>query len=146
MSVGQAVAEPFGGRALVHLHRDGFTEGGGITALTGTSRNDDIGYSTLGGRLTTSFTLSPGLVAMPRLAASWQHAFGATAPNAELAFRSTGEPFVVAGVPLDRDTALVECGLDLQLGPQARAGLAYAAQRGECVRRDQVRGQLSWQF
>lgn len=146
VAVGQAVAEPFGGLALVHLHRDGFTEGGGITALTGTSRNDDIGYSTLGGRLTTSFTLSPGLVAMPRLAASWQHAFGATAPIAELAFRSTGEPFAVAGVPLDRDTALVECGLDLQLGPQARAGLSYGAQRGERVRRDQVRGQLSWQF
>ncbi|WP_420892879.1 hypothetical protein [Rhodopseudomonas palustris] len=26
MAVGQAVAEPFGGLALVHLHRDGFTE------------------------------------------------------------------------------------------------------------------------
>ncbi|WAB75763.1 hypothetical protein [Rhodopseudomonas palustris] len=43
---------------------------------------------------------------MPRLVASWQHAFGATAPIADLAFRSTGER----------------------------------------VRRDQVRGQLSWQF
>ncbi|ACF01689.1 putative autotransporter [Rhodopseudomonas palustris TIE-1] len=106
VAVGQAVAEPFGGLALVHLHRDGFTEGGGITALSASSRNDDIGYSMLGSRLTTSFTLSPGLVAMPRLAASWQHAFGATAPIADLAFRSTGER----------------------------------------VRRDQVRGQLSWQF
>ncbi|AVT81744.1 autotransporter domain-containing protein [Rhodopseudomonas palustris] len=144
--VGQAVAEPFGGLALVHLHRDAFTEGGGITALAGTSRNDDLSFSTLGGRLTTSFTLSPGVVAMPRLAASWQHAFGATAPIADLAFRSTGEPFAVAGVPLDRDTALVECGFDLQLGPQARAGLSYAAQRGERGRRDQVRGLLSWQF
>ncbi|OPF89931.1 hypothetical protein B1S06_21160 [Rhodopseudomonas palustris] len=59
MAVGQAVAEPFGGLALVHLHRDGFVEGGGITALSGAGRNDDAGFSTLGSRLTTSFTLSP---------------------------------------------------------------------------------------
>lgn len=91
MPVGQAVAEPFGGLALVHLHRGAFTEGGGITALAWTSRNDDISYSTLGGRLTTSFTLSPGLGEMPRLVASWQHAFGATAQIAGLAFRRTGD-------------------------------------------------------
>jgi uncharacterized protein with beta-barrel porin domain len=55
-------------------------------------------------------------------------------------------PFTVAGLPIARDTALLEGGLDLQISPQARLGLSYSSQIGSHVRRDSVQGSLVWQF
>src|ERR1019366_9383598 len=54
VTFGQIAAEPFGELAFVHLGTDSFAETGGIAALTGSGRSDNIGYSTLGGRAATN--------------------------------------------------------------------------------------------
>jgi subtilase-type serine protease len=147
LTLGQVAAEPFGGLAFVYLHTDGFSEsGGGPAALGGSGHDTDIGYSTLGGRIATRYVQPNGMVLTPRLSAAWQHAVGAAAPGEALAFQSTAQPFTVAGLPLARDTALLESGLDLRLAPQARVGLSYSAQIGSHVQNNSVRGNLTWRF
>lgn len=147
LSLGSVAAEPFAGLALVHLHRDGFDEsGGGIAALSGAGRDSDIGYSTLGGRLATSFVQPNGMLLTPRLSAAWQHAMGPTDSTAALTFQSTAQPFSIAGVPIARDTALVEGGVDLRLTAQAAIGLTYTADLGSSSQRQSVQGNLTWRF
>jgi outer membrane autotransporter protein len=147
LTLGQVAAEPFGGLAFVYLHTDGFSEsGGGPAALGGSGHDTDIGYSMLGGRIATRYVQPNGMVLTPRLSAAWQHAVGAAAPGEALAFQSTAQPFTVAGLPLARDTALLESGLDLRLAPQARVGLSYSAQIGSHVQNNSVRGNLTWRF
>ena len=148
VTVGQIAAEPFGGLAFVHLHTDGFAEtaGSGMAALSGSSSSDDVGYSTLGGRAATNCVLPNGMVLTPRASAAWQHAFGSVTPTEALAFQSTGAPFTIAGLPIARDTALLESGLDLRLNPQARIGLSYSAQLGDHVQHNSVQGNLTWRF
>jgi outer membrane autotransporter protein len=86
------------------------------------------------------------MVLTPRLSAAWQHAFGSVTPAEALAFQSTAEPFTIAGLPLARDSALVESGLDLRLSPQARVGLFYSAQFGNHLQNNSVKGNLTWWF
>jgi len=57
MTFGGIAAEPFAGLAWVHLDTRGFTETGGVSALTGTGNKDDVGYSTLGLRAATYYLL-----------------------------------------------------------------------------------------
>jgi len=147
VTLGEVAAEPFGGLAFVHLHTDGFSESGGsVAALGGSGHDNDIGYSTLGGRVAASRVLPNGMVLTPRLSAAWQHAVGSVTPSEALAFQSTAQPFTVAGLPLARDTALLESGLDLRLSPQARVGLSYSAQIGSHVQNSSVQGSLTWRF
>jgi outer membrane autotransporter protein len=145
VTLGAVAAEPFGGLAVVHLRTDRFAESGGVAALGG-SGGSDIGYATLGGRVATSYVALNRMVLTPRLSAAWQHALGAAAPAEALAFASTGVPFTVAGLPIARDTALLEGGLDLQINPRARLGLSYSSQLGSHAQRDSVQGNLTWQF
>ena len=67
--------EPFAGLAWVGVDAGGFTETGGIAALTSTGTYDSVGYMTLGGRVAGSMFLD-GVELVPRASAAWLHAFG----------------------------------------------------------------------
>lgn len=148
VTFGRIAAEPFAGLAFVHQRSDGFAEtsGSGTAALGGAAANDDIGYATLGARMATRYVQPNGMVLTPRLSAAWQHAIGSVDTSAALAFQATGAPFAVAGLPLVRDQALIEGGLDLQIAPQARLGVSASAQLGDQVRHGSVQGNLTWRF
>ncbi|MGO9772559.1 MAG: autotransporter domain-containing protein [Roseiarcus sp.] len=147
MTFGKIAAEPFGGLAFAHLNVDGFAEnGGGVAALSGSSNDLDIGYSTLGGRAAVDCELANGMTLTPRVSVAWQHAFGSLTPTETLTFQSTGETFAVAGLPIARDSALLEGGLDLRLSPRAEVGLSYSGQYGDRVTSDSVKGNLTWLF
>jgi outer membrane autotransporter protein len=150
VAFGQIAAESFGGLAFVHLSANSFAETGGpgfgIAALSGSGSSDNIGYSTLGGRAATNYVLPNGMVLTPRVSAAWEHAFGSVTPTAALAFQSTSAPFTIAGVPLARDSALVESGLDLHLNRHTRFSLFYSSQFGDHVQHSSVQGNLTWRF
>jgi outer membrane autotransporter protein len=146
ISFGGIAAEPFAGLAWVHLDTGSFAEAGGVSALAGSGNKDDVGYSTLGLRAATSYLLQSGMALIPRASLAWQHAFGALTPTAGLAFQSTGAGFVIAGVPLARDAALVEAGADLQLTLQAKVGLAYTGQLADGTHDHSVKGNFTWRF
>ena len=83
---------------------------------------------------------------MPRASAAWQHAFGDVTPQATLAFPSTAATFVVAGVPIARDSLLAEAGLDLAIGRHATVGVSYAGQIAGNVADHAAKGKFSWKF
>jgi outer membrane autotransporter protein len=147
MTLGKIAAEPFGGLAFAHLNVGGFAEnGGGVAALSGSSNDLDIGYATLGGRAAIDYLLANGMALTPRVSVAWQHAFGSLTPTETLTFQSTGETFAIAGLPIARDTALFEGGLDLRLGPRAEVGLSYSGQYGDRITSNSVKGNLTWLF
>jgi outer membrane autotransporter protein len=86
------------------------------------------------------------MVLSPRASLAWQHAFGTVTPSASLVFQSGGTPFSIAGVPLARDAALVEAGLDLQVTAQVKVGVFYAGQLANRAQDNAVKGNFSWRF
>ncbi|MBR0868815.1 autotransporter-associated beta strand repeat-containing protein [Bradyrhizobium tropiciagri] len=148
VALGNAALEPFAGLAYAHLDTDGFAEtgGSGAAALRGGRNNEDVGYSSLGARIATSFALTSGMQLTPRASVAWQYAFGDVTPTAAFTFQSLGTGFTVAGVPLARSTALVEGGLDLRVTSQATVGVAYVGQLGDRVQDHSVKANFSWKF
>jgi outer membrane autotransporter protein len=146
LTFGAIAAEPFAGLAWVHLDTASFTETGGVSALAGSGNRNDIGYSTLGMRVATYYLLQNGMALIPRASVAWQHAFGDVTPTAALSFQSTGSGFNILGVPIARDTALVEAGGDLQLTAQAKIGVSYAGQLANSAHDHSVKGNFTWRF
>jgi outer membrane autotransporter protein len=146
VALGNVAAEPFAGLAFVHSNVNGFSETGGVAALTGSGAAGNVGYSTLGARIAASYPLPNGMALTPRVSAAWQHAFGDVTPSAALAFQNTGAAFNVAGAPLAQNAALVEAGLDLAITPQATIGLSYAGQLAGSAQDQSLKGNLAWRF
>lgn len=144
--VGRGAFEPFAGLAWVHQYTEGFTETGGAGALTGAATTQTVGYSTLGLRAATSFALENGMVLVPRATLAWQHAFGDVTPTSPLAFQGGAAPFVIAGVPLARDSALVEAGLDVRLTPRATLGVSYIGQLASGAQDHAGKGKFAYNF
>jgi len=54
--------------------------------------------------------------------------------------------FSITGVPLAEDSALIDAGLDLALGPNTTAGVSYSGQFGDGVQDNAVKGRFAWLF
>jgi outer membrane autotransporter protein len=137
--------EPFGGLAVVSIDTDNFRERGGALASLRGSTDQDVSYSTLGFRAAT-VTQFGGMAITPNLSVAWLHAFSGVTPEASLAFASTGIGFAVDGVPLARDSALIDAGLDFALGENTTAGVSYTGQFGDGVQDNGVKGRFTWLF
>jgi outer membrane autotransporter protein len=145
MGMGDTAIEPFAGMAYVHVNTGGFTESGGIAALTATGSDEDVGYSTLGLRAAATMRVD-GVQVTPRASIAWQHAFGDVNPDMALAFNSNGTGFGITGVPIARDSALVEAGLDLAIAPDATMGVSYQGQIASDVEDHGIKGRFDWRF
>jgi subtilase-type serine protease len=143
---GKVAVEPFAGGAWVHLKTDGTTERGGAAALNVAANSFDVGYSTLGVRAASMIPLGSDMVLVPRASAAWQHAFSGVTPEARLAFIAAPVPFVVAGVPIARDSLLGEAGLDLAIGRNATVGVSYVGQLARNLHDHAAKGKFSWKF
>lgn len=120
--------EPFANLAYVSLHSDGFTEKSGAAALTAPGQTTDAAFTTLGLRASTNFSLGM-MQATARGMLGWRHAFGDASPLATLAFAGS-DLFTVSGVPIAKDAAVLETGLDLNLTAAATLGISYQGQFG----------------
>ncbi|MFM0306099.1 autotransporter domain-containing protein, partial [Paraburkholderia sediminicola] len=76
----------------------------------------------------------------------WRHAFGNVTPSSSLAFASSATTFSVTGVPIARDSAVVEIGLDVSVGKNAKVGVSYSGQYGSGYRDNAIQGNLLWRF
>ncbi|WP_153100663.1 autotransporter outer membrane beta-barrel domain-containing protein [Paraburkholderia hayleyella] len=145
-ALGPVALEPFAGLAYVVLHTNGFAEDGGVSALTGDEDTQNLAYSTLGVRAATRFELGSQTTLMPRAMVGWRHAFGALSPTARMAFTGSPTTFSIAGVPLARDSAVVELGVDISVGKNATLGFSYAGQYGSGYRDNAIQGSVLWKF
>ena len=139
--------EPFAGLAWVHLNTADFTESGGAAALTARRSAEDTGYTSLGIRAATAYPLANGMMLVPRGSVAWQYAFGELNPGAAIAFATIpGTNFGVTGVPIARNSALIDAGADLRISPQAKIGLYYTGQHANTAHENALRGNVTWYF
>jgi fibronectin-binding autotransporter adhesin len=146
MAFGSVAVEPLAGLAYVHVRDGSFRESGGVAALSGASANENTGYSFVGVRAATFVPLANGTMLVPRGTLQWQHAFGDVVPASALAFQGTGAAFSVAGIPIARDTALVEGGFDWRFAPQAKLGAFYQGELAAHAQTHAVKGAFTWDF
>ncbi|CEJ14645.1 Extracellular serine protease precursor [bacterium YEK0313] len=139
-----AAFEPFVSLAHVSLATDAFSETGGAAALTGEGRTTATTFTTLGLRASASFMLG-SVSTTARGTLGWRHAFGAVLPLATNAFAG-GAGFTVAGVPIVRDAAVIEAGLDFALSPAATLGLGYTGQIAGSAQQHGFKGSLAVRF
>jgi len=142
--LGRVELEPFAGLAYVNLHTAGFSETGGPAALTGRGDDTNVGYSTLGLRASTTVAVH-GMELSLRGALAWRHAFGDVNPNATLAFAGSSA-FTIAGLPIARDAALTEAGLDLAISRNATLSLSYTGQLATDAQDHSIKGALAVRF
>ena len=136
--------EPFANLAHVSHHTNGFTEKGGAAALSAGGGTTAATFTTLGLRASTDFTLG-GVTATAKGMVGWRHAFGDTDALSTLRFAG-GNAFTVAGVPLARDTAVLEAGLDFALTPAATLGVAYSGQFGSGLADQSLKASVNVKF
>ncbi|MFG1465914.1 autotransporter-associated beta strand repeat-containing protein [Xanthobacter sp. DSM 24535] len=146
ITLGSAALEPFAGVAYVNLHTDSFTETGGVAALGTAGQSLDATFTTLGLRGSALLGVANGMAVTARGTLGWQHAFGDVTPELTFAFASGGVPFTIAGVPIARDAAVVEAGLDVAVSADAKLGIAYSGQLADDAYDHGVRGNFVLRF
>ncbi|NDW07175.1 autotransporter outer membrane beta-barrel domain-containing protein [Jiella pacifica] len=145
MMLGGIAAQPFAGLSWTHLSVDDFTETGGAAALSSDGYDQDLGASTLGVRLATSFEAN-GMTVSPRATLGWRHAFGDTQPDVALSFVDTGADFSVSGAPIAKDAAIVEAGVDVEVAPNATLGISYRGNFGDDANSNGATGRFAVKF
>ncbi|MGY6519246.1 MAG: autotransporter domain-containing protein [Lysobacteraceae bacterium] len=130
--------EPFASLGWVRVDADGFQETGGVAALSGRSDSADTTFATLGVRLDGRFGTAGAAPVTLHGRAGWQHAFSGTVPRVRSRFAG-GEDFLIAGVPLPRNSAVIDAGLGFALSPRSTLDLSYAGRFGSGLRENAVR-------
>ncbi|MFZ5673962.1 MAG: autotransporter outer membrane beta-barrel domain-containing protein [Pseudomonadota bacterium] len=129
--LGGVMFTPFVQAAYVNLHTGSIQETGGSAALSADSESTDNFTTTLGLRPEVRFALGD-MAARAEGLIGWQHAFGDIASESRLAFAG-GDDFTIRGVPMARDSVLLEAGLDLALTGSMNFGAAYQGRFGDGV-------------
>ncbi|RQR45360.1 autotransporter domain-containing protein, partial [Burkholderia sp. Bp9140] len=146
LPVGPVALEPFAGLAYVNLHTDGYTESGGAAALRAGGQTTHVGFSTLGLRAASQLgTIASGTFTA-RATVGWRHAFGNVRPSSAFTFANGGTSFQVSGVPIGRDSAVLEAGIDASITKRLTLGLTFSGQYGSGVRDNAVLGNILWKF
>ncbi|MBN9547923.1 MAG: autotransporter domain-containing protein [Alphaproteobacteria bacterium] len=135
--------EPFANLAYVSLNTDGFTEQG-AAALRSDGQATNTTFATLGLRASSNISLG-GVNVTARGSLGWRHAFGDASPLSTQAF-SAGDAFTVAGVPIARDAAVIETGLDLAVTRAVTVGVSYNGQLASSARQHAFKANLNVKF
>jgi uncharacterized protein with beta-barrel porin domain len=123
-----------------------FTETGGIAALSGAPASDSETFATLGLRHTVGDPMTWGDASVtPHIDLGWQHALQKLTPAQSVTFQSTGQSFLVLGVPLSNDAAKVQAGIEVKEGP-ATLFLNYDGEFANRVTENGISGGIDWQF
>lgn len=143
---GRLSAEPFANLGYQRFHRDRYTEKGGAAALDVDAQTQDNVNSTLGVRLAHLSQLENGMSLTPRLSAGWKHAYGDISSSTRQAFVLGGSAFNVEGSALDRDSLVLEAGLDIGLSAGQTLGVGYTGDIGNNSRNHGLMGQWQMSF
>ncbi|NWC96197.1 MULTISPECIES: autotransporter domain-containing protein [unclassified Pseudomonas] len=146
MGSGRLSAEPFANLGYQRYHRDSYTEKGGAAALHVDGQTQDNFSSTFGLRLAHLSQLDNGISLTPRVSAGWKHTYGDVDSNTRQAFLMGGTAFNVEGSALDRDSLLLEAGLDVGLSARHTLGVGYTGEIGSNSRNHGLIGQWQMSF
>ncbi|MGO3890948.1 MAG: autotransporter domain-containing protein [Paenalcaligenes sp.] len=144
IAVDGTTIEPFANLAHVSLRSQGFTEKGGDAALAVRSKTTNTTFSTLGVRAEHSLNIG-STEATLNASLGWRHAYGTTTPTSTHAF-SAGNAFTIAGVPIAKNSALIEAGVDLQLTPVSVISVSWEGQQASKARDNSVNVNFTTRF
>ncbi|MBR8653872.1 autotransporter domain-containing protein [Achromobacter sp. Marseille-Q0513] len=122
--------EPFVGAGYSSLRTRAFTESGGDAALRGDSNRNNVATTTLGLHARSAFE-SAGARGQVHGTLGWRHAYGDVNPASTLSFVQGGASFTANGVPVARDAALVELGVNMAVSKRTTVGVSYGGQFGD---------------
>jgi fibronectin-binding autotransporter adhesin len=143
-SIGGVDLQPFVGLAHVALFDAGVNEHGGAAALHGGTDGFDATYGSIGLKGRIGWDLGGTKLSLDGSAAA-RRVFGDRVPTIDLAFAG-GNAFQASGIPLDRTSAAVDLGLELDLGEHIRLGVSYTGTYADRSTDHGARAQLSWRF
>lgn len=145
VEVGGARFEPFANLAYVNFDANGVRENGGAAALNGSGASMDTTFTTLGLRPSASFKLGETAVTARGLL-GWRHAFGDTVPTETMSYASGSSAFTIGGVPVARNAAVIEAGLDFTLLPTATLSVSYNGQFAKDLTDQSFKANLNVKF
>ena len=143
---GRLSAEPFANLGYQRYQRDRYTEKGGAAALQVEEQTQDNFNSTLGVRLAHLSQLENGMSITPRLSAGWKHTYGDINSSTTQAFVLGGSAFNVEGSALDRNSLVLEAGLDIGVSARQTLGVGYTGDIGSNSRNHGLMGQWQMSF
>ena len=138
--------EPFASLGYQRYQRDTYTEKGGAAALKVQGQTQNNLNSTFGLRLAKLNTLDNGMQLTPRFSAGWKHTYGDIYSDTRQRLVTGGKNFSVSGASLDRDSLLVDAGLDLGLSAKHTLGVGLTGEIGTDSRNHGVTGQWRMSF
>ncbi|WP_445180400.1 autotransporter outer membrane beta-barrel domain-containing protein [Pseudomonas sp. McL0111] len=143
---GNVSIEPFASLGYQRYQRDDYTEKGGDAALKVHGQTQDNLSSTLGLRVAKINRLDNGMQLTPRLSASVKHTYGELSNETRQQLVSGGKSFEVAGAETDRNSLMLDAGLDLTLSARHTVGVGLTAEAGTDSRSHGVMGQWRMAF
>jgi len=146
MGSGRLNVEPFANLGYQRYHRDSYTEKGGAAALDVDSQTQDNVSTTFGVRLAQLSQLENGMSLTPRASLGWRHTYGDVDSETRQAFVLGGSAFSVEGSALDRDSLMVEAGLDIGLSAHHTLSVGYNGELGSNSRNHALMGQWQMSF
>ena len=138
--------EPFAGVSLAGVATESFVESGNAAALAVESNFQSNIYSTLGLRLAKSFDFANGSRLTLSGETGWRHAFGDIVPTSTAQFASGSDSFSVSGLPLERDTLVLDAAAELELTDKLRNSISYNGQFGSRSNAHELRASVSILF
>ncbi|WP_311201392.1 autotransporter outer membrane beta-barrel domain-containing protein [Pseudomonas frederiksbergensis] len=138
--------EPFASLGYQRYQRDGYTEKGGAASLKVHEQTQSNMNSTVGLRLAKTDTLDNGMRLTPRFSAGWKHTYGDTYTSTRQRLVTGGSNYTVYGVELDRNSLLVDAGLDLGVSANHSVGVGLTGEVGSDSRNHGVMGQWRMAF
>ena len=133
--------EPFASIGYQRYQRDGYTEKGGAAALKVNDQAQSNMNSTFGLRLAKVETLDNGMRLTPRLSAGWKHTYGELYTHTRQRLVTGGNNYTVYGAELDRNSLLLDAGLDLGVSTNHSVGVGLTGEVGSDSRSYGVMGQ-----
>ncbi|NWB96033.1 autotransporter outer membrane beta-barrel domain-containing protein [Pseudomonas gingeri] len=143
---GSLSAEPFANLGYQRYSRKGYTEKGGEAALKADAQTQDNFSTTLGLRTASIKYMDNKMSLAPRLSAGWKHLYGAIDSTSTQTHQVSGRTFNTKGIAQDRDSLVVEAGLDLNLSARHSVGVAYNGEVGNNSRTHGLMGQWKMSF
>jgi outer membrane autotransporter protein len=140
----RSILEPFIGLGWATLDGDDYQEKGGISALHGDGISADQFNSIVGLRFRQGFDAGP-LPAWVQASVGWEHNYGDYEGVAVNSFNGGGG-FNIEGAEMDRDAAVLDLGIGVNLTESLSIGTSYIGRFSENNRENTYRLNLNYKF
>ena len=136
---------PFMGLNVASLSLDSFQESGGSASLQARSSHEIHSSATLGLRAKTELKIADKPVLLQGTV-GWRRAVGSPSMTRTMSFNVGSPDFIIAGVPVARNTAVLSVFGQVTLSPSATLEAGFSGEFGRNVREQSVQAKLRWMF